>query len=444
MPIPKRFKAGITEISAVNLNKAGHTNFNVHAQDTPDMTVFIEDGVAIILGTVVKYAGGNSPTLTAPVGGDKRIDLITINSAGTIAITQGTPAGSPSAPAYPTDKLVLAEVYLRTGATTILDEDDSAECYIYRCSFPASFGGTPLVINTLTEKTSPVSADLLLIEDSQATNAQKKLQVGNLPKQVDYGEDSQVSDAYVITCTPAPTAYALGQMYLFRANTANTGACTLNVNGLGALAIYKTYDNDPANNDIMPQQMVMVAYSEHYVLSDYYDQSHYDELLSYLDSSGDMYCGQSFTALNTRTLGKASFWLKKTGSPSGSMYVYLYAHAGSYGSSSVPTGAPLATSDPVNANTLTTSYAKIDFKFSGAQQYAMTASANYCIVVSFTGGNGSNRVMVGGDAYFSPSHSGNYFTSANGSSWTPSSGIDCIFWVYDNLPCFEMISQLAN
>jgi hypothetical protein len=36
-------------------------------------------------------------------------------------------------------------------------------------------------INGLTEKASPVSADLLVIEDSEASNAKKKLQIGNLP-----------------------------------------------------------------------------------------------------------------------------------------------------------------------------------------------------------------------------------------------------------------------
>lgn len=36
-------------------------------------------------------------------------------------------------------------------------------------------------ISTVTEKTTPVAADLLLIEDSAASNAKKKLQVGHLP-----------------------------------------------------------------------------------------------------------------------------------------------------------------------------------------------------------------------------------------------------------------------
>jgi hypothetical protein len=36
-------------------------------------------------------------------------------------------------------------------------------------------------INAITEKASPVSADLILIEDSEASNAKKKVQLGNLP-----------------------------------------------------------------------------------------------------------------------------------------------------------------------------------------------------------------------------------------------------------------------
>lgn len=36
-------------------------------------------------------------------------------------------------------------------------------------------------ISAITEKTAPVSADLLVIEDSEATNSKKKVQIGNLP-----------------------------------------------------------------------------------------------------------------------------------------------------------------------------------------------------------------------------------------------------------------------
>lgn len=52
-----------------------------------------------------------------------------------------------------------------------------------------------------------------------------------------YYVDSGAADAYVITPSPAIAAYEEGQRFVFRAANANTGASTLNVNGLGAIAI---------------------------------------------------------------------------------------------------------------------------------------------------------------------------------------------------------------
>lgn len=55
----------------------------------------------------------------------------------------------------------------------------------------------------------------------------------------DYIADAGSSDAYAITVVPAITAYAEGQIFTFKANTENTGACTLNVCALGAITIKK-------------------------------------------------------------------------------------------------------------------------------------------------------------------------------------------------------------
>ena len=49
-----------------------------------------------------------------------------------------------------------------------------------------------------------------------------------------YAADAGATDAYAITLSPAPSAYSTGMVVHFYAKTANTGACTLNVNGLGA------------------------------------------------------------------------------------------------------------------------------------------------------------------------------------------------------------------
>jgi hypothetical protein len=44
-------------------------------------------------------------------------------------------------------------------------------------------------------------------------------------------------NAYVLTYSPAITAYTAGMQISFKTNAANTGACTVNVNGLGAKSL---------------------------------------------------------------------------------------------------------------------------------------------------------------------------------------------------------------
>lgn len=54
-----------------------------------------------------------------------------------------------------------------------------------------------------------------------------------------YAEATGAVNTFAITLTPAPTAYTAGQKFTFKANLANTGTATLNVNGLGAKTIKK-------------------------------------------------------------------------------------------------------------------------------------------------------------------------------------------------------------
>lgn len=75
----------------------------------------------------------------------------------------------------------------------------------------------------------------------------------------EYAADAGATDAYAITLTGL-TAYATGQTFKFKANTANTGACTLNINGLGAKTIKKDVSSDLATGDILANQIVTVIY----------------------------------------------------------------------------------------------------------------------------------------------------------------------------------------
>jgi len=97
--------------------------FRPFEQDTPDMTVKVNFGRGYISGnTLIDKGVQNSPTFTAPAANKCAIDILHIDSAGTLAITQGTEVdlpSEPSAPTYPTDKLVICEVYLESGDTAI-------------------------------------------------------------------------------------------------------------------------------------------------------------------------------------------------------------------------------------------------------------------------------------------------------------------------------------
>lgn len=78
-----------------------------------------------------------------------------------------------------------------------------------------------------------------------------------------YAADAGATDAYAITLSPAPTAYYAGMVVVFKANTANTGACTLNVNALGAKDIKKFGASGVValnDNDLQANQVVIVIY----------------------------------------------------------------------------------------------------------------------------------------------------------------------------------------
>lgn len=78
-----------------------------------------------------------------------------------------------------------------------------------------------------------------------------------------FAADAGSTDAYVITLTPAITAYVTGAHYWFVANTANTGAATININSVGAKTIVKAAGGITtalSDNDIRAGQWVDLVY----------------------------------------------------------------------------------------------------------------------------------------------------------------------------------------
>lgn len=106
-------------------------DFKASPQSPPNLTLNVQAGSVSLAGSVVHFAGGNSPSFTVPTT-NPRIDLLVLKSDATLEIIAGTEAASPSPPAYPTDKFVICEVFNRPTQTVIKETDDGVNGYILR------------------------------------------------------------------------------------------------------------------------------------------------------------------------------------------------------------------------------------------------------------------------------------------------------------------------
>lgn len=67
------------------------------------------------------------------------------------------------------------------------------------------------------------------------------------------------SSAYTLALSPAPTAYADGQVFFFKAHISNVGSSTMNVDSLGAMTIYKNL-SVLEDDDITLNRIYMIVY----------------------------------------------------------------------------------------------------------------------------------------------------------------------------------------
>ena len=143
---------------------------------------------------------------------------------------------------------------------------------------------------------------------------------------------------------------------------------------------------------------------------------------SYLNNAQFAF-GQSFMGLGV-PLNSCQFYLSKTNLPTGNAVAKLYAHSGTFGTSSVPTGSALATSNNFDVSTLTESYQLITLTFS--TPYTPIYGTYYVIVLEYTSGDATNLVKIGSSSGGS-ARVGNmcYYTT----SWIAISANDLIFYL---------------
>lgn len=203
-----------TQVEAVEtLGLTG--GFKVTEQAVPDMTVLVGAGEFYdrpSLALVTK-AAQTSATITAPTV-DPRRDIVHIDiTSGVIGVTTGAEAASPVDPTIPKNTVPLARVNLTISTTSITDAiiDDIRSI--------ENLGTGPQDIRKQT---------FTAFDDTGAVNA------------------------YVITPDPAITAYAKYQTWVVDIATENTGASTMNINGLGARNIFNYATNAALTGSEMP------------------------------------------------------------------------------------------------------------------------------------------------------------------------------------------------
>lgn len=86
-------------------------------------------------------------------------------------------------------------------------------------------------------------------------------------KHTAYAVASGSANAYSVTLNPAPTSYIEGMGVTVKIHTDNTGASTININGLGTKAIKKANGNDVSSGSLKAGSIYTMRYNgSHFVL----------------------------------------------------------------------------------------------------------------------------------------------------------------------------------
>lgn len=92
----------------------------VSAHSPANMTVDVAAGTVKIAGTDYAVSEQLSNTIGAASASNPRIDLITVNTSGTVVVVAGTAAAIPLIPAIPASRAVLAAVYVQANASSMV------------------------------------------------------------------------------------------------------------------------------------------------------------------------------------------------------------------------------------------------------------------------------------------------------------------------------------
>ena len=97
--------------------------------------------------------------------------------------------------------------------------------------------------------------------DSAATGEALTNHKADYTTHTGYAASSGTANAYIATLTPALSAYAEGVSLRLKINVGNTGASTVNVNGLGAKSIKKANGTDVGSGNLKAGSVYTLVYN---------------------------------------------------------------------------------------------------------------------------------------------------------------------------------------
>ncbi len=157
-----------------------------------------------------------------------------------------------------------------------------------------------------------------------------------------------------------------------------------------------------------------------------YSEANQDSTISYGTSTTAS--AQVFTVgASSAVIDRAEFYVQKSNSPTGFATAKIYAITGTPGSTAVPTGAALATSDNVDVSTLSTSLTLHSFVFSGANQITLNSATSYAVALEYSDSVSTNIIRTGVDT--TGAHAGNRATRISG-TWSASATNDVCFYLW--------------
>ena len=242
------------------------TTVNGSATSAGSTTTLNSTGIQALLSAASVTVGMVIENVTD--GSKAVIKTISTNSIVTTRLKGGTDNTWDNSDKWHVNRFVVTLIHFDTDGTTILKREkvliDS------RTSDNLTVNASGRGFDGSTAQSFSTSDYVYIFWTSAAADgitealAQVVSDVDNLVSQGSgeiYAADGGGSDTYAVTLVPAPSAYANGQVINFKANTANVGNATLNVNGLGAKNIYKNNDQTLDDNDIEAAQIVTVVYN---------------------------------------------------------------------------------------------------------------------------------------------------------------------------------------